>query len=255
MVQLPTGSTVLHGRHGYRDVFQHFARLRLASRVPLRADLIEDLLEARDIAELYELWCFFRLESIVTKILGSPTEADGPRATDLQLSVAWDLAVTWAGKARLFYNPQFSRSRPPQRRSYSVPLRPDIAIEVLDGPNAGLHLMDAKFKLERLASAVTDDASERKMEAEERAGTFERGDLYKMHAYRDAIPTAETAWVVYPGTELRFYDTSGEVSSQVEPLVLPDPIKGVGAIPLAPFARDDRARRVVAQLLGCAEDV
>ena len=45
------------------------------------------------------------------------------------------------------YNRRFSRSRKGQRHSYSVPLIPDIALSVPDGPNAVLHLFDAKFRV------------------------------------------------------------------------------------------------------------
>ena len=34
--------------------------------------------------------------------------------------------------------------------------------------------------------------------AGERAGTLERGDIYKMRAYRDAIPDARSVWILYP---------------------------------------------------------
>jgi hypothetical protein len=61
MIHFPAASTVLQRRRGYREVFQHFARLRLAARVPLAEKLVWNLLEAKDIAELYEVWCFFRV--------------------------------------------------------------------------------------------------------------------------------------------------------------------------------------------------
>ena len=31
----------------------------------------------------------------------------------------------------------------------------------------------------------------------ERAGTFKRGDIYKMYAYRDAIPDARSVWILW----------------------------------------------------------
>ncbi|MGW8179752.1 MAG: nuclease domain-containing protein [bacterium] len=110
-------------------------------------------------------------------------------------------------------------------------LRPDISIVVPDGPNAGLHLLDAKFKLQKLDSTmkVEDDPE---VEPEERQGTFKRADLYKMHAYRDAIPQARSVWVLYPGTQMRFFSVTGEITES--PNELPSELKGVGAIPLTP---------------------
>ena len=80
-----------------------------------------------------------------------------------------------------------------------MPLRPDIALAISTGPNAGLHLFDAKFWLDRpdtllpIADEETDDERQH-----EQRGTFKRADLYKMHTYRDAIPEARTVWILYP---------------------------------------------------------
>lgn len=54
LVHVSSSSTVLQNRRGYRDVFRHFVKLRSASRVPFSDDLMLDLLEAKDVAQLYE---------------------------------------------------------------------------------------------------------------------------------------------------------------------------------------------------------
>jgi predicted component of viral defense system (DUF524 family) len=66
------------------------------------------------------------------------------------------------------------------RSKYYNPLRPDIAIRILQSDNGGLHLMDAKFRHEKLEE-VLGDQSNKDLETEERKGTFLRGDIYKMH--------------------------------------------------------------------------
>ncbi|MBK7780999.1 MAG: hypothetical protein IPJ58_09580 [Ardenticatenia bacterium] len=103
-----------------------------------------------------------------------------------------------------------------------MPLRPDIALTVPDGPGRGLHLLDAKFRLQRVADLVGEgmagteggwsgdpgggeEAREERLEAEERRGSFKRADLYKMHTYRDAIRGARSVWALYPGDEARFF--------------------------------------------------
>jgi hypothetical protein len=251
MVHLPAGSPVLQRRRGYRAVYGHFGRLRLATRLPLTDAALRDLLAAKDIAHLYELWCFYTLVATITSILGAPVAAERPRADDFQVGVAWDLAVTWAGGARLLYNPRFSRSRPAERRSYSVPLRPDMALVVTSGPNAGLHLFDAKFRLDRLAATFTDaeqDDDDETTRMEERRGTFKRADLYKMHTYRDAIHDTRSVWILYPGTESHYFPdeqlaTGGEQVAR--------PLSGVGALPLAPDETGDGAlARILGTLLG-----
>ena len=94
------------------------------------------------------------------------------------------------------YNQRFSKVTDGQRHPYSVPLIPDIALRVPDGPNAGLHLFDAKFPVQALADVglAADDQDANDEKAAERAGSFKRADIYKMHAYRDAIPDARSVW-------------------------------------------------------------
>ena len=69
-----------------------------------------------------------------------------------------------------------------------MPLIPDIALRVPDGPNAGLHLFDAKFRVHALTAVgvAADDKDADDEKARERAGSFKRAYIYKMHPYRDA---------------------------------------------------------------------
>ena len=234
MVHFPASSPVLQKRRGYRGVYCHFAKMRLAARVPLEPQVVRDLLEAKDIAQLYELWTFFTVVQELTNLLGAPIRAASPRIGQLQVTIPWDFECVWQNGTRLLYNAQFSRSHEKQR-SFSVPLRPDIALTVPTGSNAGLHLFDAKFKLEWLTEIMplTDEGEDTPpSDVEERRGTFKRGDLYKMHTYRDAIPEARSVWIFYPGTEARFFAENGAVASNVNGL--PDCLNGVGAVPLLP---------------------
>ena len=106
---------------------------------------------------------------------------------------------------------RFSSSRRGQRHSYSVPLIPDIALRVPDGPNAGLHMFDAKFRVHALTDVglAADDKDADDEKAPERAGSFKRADIYKMHAYHDAIPDARSVWILYPDGEFRFFGVPG----------------------------------------------
>jgi predicted component of viral defense system (DUF524 family) len=255
--QLPTASTVLQGRRGYREVYQQYIRLRLATQVPLSPSQVRDLLESKDIAQLYEIWCYFALVRALTILLGQPSEASRPRAGTLELQIPWDMEVRWAGGVRLLYNPRFSRSKPAGRRSYSVPLRPDIALELHTPSGRELHLFDAKFKVDRLDGLLPAEGDEAGEDAaDERRGIFKRGDIYKMHTYRDAIPAARSVWILYPGTETRFYPaTDAGGGAVVEGLgVLATPCEGVGAIALAPDVEQPVALLgVVAHLVTCTD--
>ncbi len=237
MIHLPASSTVLQRRRGYRQAFQHFSRLRLAARVPLDRDLVRRLLEARNVAELYELWCFFTVVRGVEEILGPPSHADVPKPLPFQVAVYQKFRISWPVGTTLFYNHSF---RTLERRSYSVPLRPDITLSI---PDTGLHLFDAKFRLESPALMMDEND-----EDDDGRRGFKRADLYKMHTYRDAIPGTRSVWVLYPGTETRFFgighttwDGTGRLS---------EPLEGVGAVSLKPGPNPlERLRPVLAALL------
>lgn len=252
MSHVPASSTVLQSRRGYRDVYRHFVRLRLASRIPLDDRALADLLEARDIAHLYELWCYYTMVRLLTDLLGSPQHVDSPKITPLQVYVPHALAVTWPNGTRLRYNPRYAHGKGPGR-SYSVPLRPDIALHVI-GVTPQTHLFDAKFRLDRLASLLPavdveqPDADTDEI-AEERRGTFKRGDLYKMHTYRDALQGTGSVWILYPGTESRFFSVAGGRIDLGQ--TMPHSFDGVGAIALRPEQDGDAtARAVLARILG-----
>ena len=242
MVRIPFSSTVLQRRRGYCRVLQHFSRIRLAPMIPLDKDGMRHLLELKNIALLYELWTFFRLVHEISAVLGSPPVRSGRLASDLfQTAFAAGGTFEWDPGVRLVYNQRFSRSRRGQRHSYSVPLIPDIALRIPDGPNAGLHLFDAKFRVRALTDVglAADNKEADDEKARERAGSFKRADIWKMHAYRDAIPDARSVWILYPGGQFRFFGVPGSggpsghraVSS---PEGLPEEFEGVGAIPVAP---------------------
>lgn len=245
MTYLPAGSTVLQMRRGYREVLGHFVRLRMATRLPLSPRDARQLLELKDIALLYELWTYFMVVEAVTHRVGRPIQA---------LTVSSDshwghnlrpgMAVAWSGGLRLAYNREFSpRTAELAGRSYSVTLRPDIALTVPAGPGHGLHLLDAKFRLQRVADLVGadgTDAGDERLEAEERRGSFKRADLYKMHTYRDAIRGARSVWALYPGDEARFF-SAGSLEDGTRPQAIgqelpasAEGMDGVGALPIVP---------------------
>ena len=86
-----------------------------------------------------------------------------------------------------------------------MPLIPDLTLRVPDGPNAGLHLFDAKLRVKALTEVglPADD------KAAERPAAFKRADVHKIHAYRDAIPDARSVWILYPGGHFGFFEVTG----------------------------------------------
>ena len=209
------------------------------------------LLEVKNVALLYEMWACFALVKAVRGVLGEPQLAGKLSRDDHQLAVGWDYEVRWAGGTRVLYNVSFSRSHAATRRSYSVPLRPDVVLEVPAGGARQIHVFDAKFKVDWLAGSIPD-GEDHQAETEnvnlEREGTFKRADIYKMHAYRDAIPAAMSAWALYPGTQLRFFPKEG--GGAIEQVSdLPESLEGVGAVPLSSGEVGEELRAVVSQIL------
>ena len=247
MVRIPFSSTVLQRQRGYRRVLRHFSRIRLAPTIPLDRDGMRDLLELKNVALLYEIWTFFRLVREISAVLGrQPVRSTRLVSDDFGVVFPTGGTFKWDPGVQLVYNQRFSKSRDGQSHSYSVPLIPDIALSVPDGPNAGLHLFDAKFRVQALPDVGlgADDRDGGHDKDAERAGSFKRADIYKMHTYRDAIPDARSVWILYPGGEFSFFGKpsrggpydDGALSS---PEGLPDGVEGVGAIPVAPVVGGD----------------
>lgn len=217
MVHFPGQSTVLHGNHAYRTVLDHHVRLQLGAMLPASPDRLEALLAVKDIALLYELWSFFAVARAVSEVLGQPSTHLRTAESPLELWVPHSVELRWAHGATLTYNATFSRNGPEGRRSYSRPLRPDLVLEVPRADGACVqHLLDAKLRI------AGDGVSET---------TFAKSeDLHKMHTYVDAISSARSAWVLYPGSEVSYYGRRGDAAEGIEGI--PPHPEGIGAIPL-----------------------
>lgn len=223
--QLPLTSTVLRNRRGYREILGHWVRLRRTAEVPLNAESATALIEAKDIALLYELWCYFQVVQAAEQALGPPARIGRATATPAETRLEHEFAADWED-FRISYNGRFRRSAPNGlRRAYSTPLRPDIVLE--DRRNGRVHLLDAKFRVQNKGDGQTG----------KNVLTFKRSDLHKMHAYRDALPAADSAWVLYPGQVFKWFQAPGSQSNN-----------GVGVIPLEPLKDATRLSEVLEQI-------
>ncbi len=207
----------------------------------------------RTLLSYTRLWAFFAMAREIEALLGRPIRAVRPKTTELETSIPWEYEIAWKTGVRLLFNPRFSRGHAEERFSYSLPLRPDMALEAVDGANAGQHLFDAKFRIDWIESALTEAESAQDEDAEElleeRVGTFKRADLYKMHVYRDAIPAARSVWILYPGNKFRFFPQNGV--SRFDDAFASSELDGVGAIPVKPGSQPStELQRVVRLLLG-----
>jgi len=242
MRYFPAGSTVLQRRPAYREVLRHHILMRMASMaLPLDATEIEQLLEVKDIARLYELWTAFELVEHVQGVLGAPESAKRLSRNDLGAWLGTGLLVSWADGTEVAYNATFSQSGGFHGESWSVRLRPDVSMWLPSGPTPGLHLFDAKF---RLSGTLSEDASEADADAKV-------ADIHKMHAYRDAIPAAQSVWVMYPGTVFKAWRSVGGLVEG--PADWSGPIRGVGAVPVVPGDENGALNSLVRALLPSME--
>ena len=233
--EVPLHSTVLRGRPGYRELTRWYVDLLATTRTGDRLG-IGPLLELRDAAEIYELWCFFEVLAAVVRVLQvSPVLR--PLAAD-----EWGVGVPRGyvaelGDTHVAFNRTYSATTDVTPRvgthSYSLQLRPDITVRA----PGRFHVFDAKLKRDIVASFSADD--------DDGAGaTFKRADLYKMHTYRDALGAA-SVWILYPGV-------AGVVDTFSAPWDPPADCgpQGVGAVALVPGATTDHLDALVSTLIG-----
>ena len=129
-----------------------------------------------------------------------------------------------------------------QWHSYSVPLIPDIALRVPGGPNAGLHLFDAKFRVKALAEVglAADDKDTDDEKAAERGGFVQAcRHLQDARLPRRNSGRPDRWWILYPGGQFRFFGFPGGGGPSgrragSSPEGLPEEFEGVGAIPVGP---------------------
>lgn len=232
LTRFPAENQVLLKRHGYRDWADLWRRFHLA-RLPL-FQRAQEAIDMRDIATLYEVWCFFALTEQVRQIL--TVDPDRLRwrldVSDAE-GLEYTTQVTFGQTGyRLRYNESFGRAKD---RSYSIGLRPDFT---LHGPVDLRLIFDAKFRFDQNLFQA-DDSHEDETDTQR---TAKKSDLYKMHTYRDALH-AKAAIVLYPGDSTIFYPIDARVTHLLDWSALISPgdteWQGIGAIPIKPNPQDD----------------
>ncbi|MBA3396025.1 MAG: DUF2357 domain-containing protein [Deltaproteobacteria bacterium] len=239
MGHVPIGSSVLQRRRGYKDILRHHLALRAAARIPFDRTTVEKLLGLKDVATLYELWCYFAVVDAVGEIIGRrPDYADAMKVKD-EVDLGYGFRVAWNDGPSVYYNLSFTSKTPPPRRSASLWLRPDIVVDIKRDGQRELHAFDAKLRIDGAPpSGEVDEAADDDAEATQLS--FKNDDIAKMHAYRDALPHVRSARVIYPGNEACEF-----------PALEPDArdADGVGAIPLIPGKSATMLVGVLARIL------
>lgn len=246
--QMPTSDQVLLKRAGYREVFRTFAMTEVGPTVHIDRAGITDVFAAsqRNVATLYELWCFLALVDSLGRVCGEDRTARAFTASgdgmSLTMSSGYASELQWSiqrgGRplhVEAFFNRSFS-GFDERKGSWSEAMRPDCSVRLRPEGSipsrvppqeleVWLHF-DAKYRVDNLLSQPTArSGSAESPEELMSSGSAKRDDLLKMHAYRDAIVRTAGAYVLYPGSEIKDIRRHPGFKE-----VLP----GLGAFPLRP---------------------
>lgn len=256
--QLNLGSPVLQRKEGYREILQAWLMFDLAAKLTWNGG--DDVYEAgkKNVAVLYEYWLFFKLIECVSEVFNVPAvekncliskDADGINLELRQGHTKMIHGTTTAGNRRLninlYYNRTFSHTDDIYSSgSWTMNMRPDYTLSIWPGElseaeaereDAIVHIhFDAKYRLNRIIiedKEIDLDAEEKELQEEKEnreMDIYKRGDLLKMHAYKDAIRRTGGAYVLYPGTEKKIRKGFHEI------------IPGLGAFCIAPGHEDEQ---------------
>ncbi|MBQ8672477.1 MAG: DUF2357 domain-containing protein, partial [Bacteroides sp.] len=241
-------SLVLQKATGYSQVYRTWNLLR-------RAYSLQDgmyRLQTKDIATLYEIWCFIEVSHIVREQLGiSQEEVEHRNRMEMNGVFTWELGKGEHSRilfrkdgvelAELVYNPKHTESISiAHLKTLTVPQKPDIVLQLTKNDlKQGMkmtYLFDAKYRLggkEQGADTPPEDA------------------INQMHRYRDAIYYQDYdsnslkkevigGYILFPGdgepsdvANARFHKSIEEVN--------------IGAFPLRP--KDNRNRALLEEFI------
>jgi hypothetical protein len=246
--RMPTSDQVLLKRAGYREVFRTFAMTESGPTVRIDRGGLADVFAAsqRNVATLYEFWCFLALVNSLGRVCGEDRTArafavagDGMSLTmrsGLASKLSW--SVRRGGRplrVEVFFNRTFAGADD-RRGSWSQAMRPDCSVRIRPEGSTPSRVLthelgvwlhfDAKYRVDNLLAELTPDPDlDESFTESTTSGSTKRDDLLKMHAYRDAISQTAGAYVLYPGSEIKDIRRHPGFKE-----VLP----GLGAFPLRP---------------------
>jgi len=257
---LPLNSPVLQRKEGYRELLRSWLMFDLAAKLVWKGG--EDVYGAgkRDVAVLYEYWLFFKLIDLLGNLFEltpeSTSELIEPTADGLGLKLKAGKHMPLKGvfdhptrkmNVQFSYNRTFSGNcEYPTKGSWSRQMRPDYTLSLwpvgfsqdeAEHQESIVHIhFDAKYRVEGLNEILGEKTLDSEAESkslsqekqEQRSGTYKRGDLLKMHAYKDAIRRTVGAYVLYPGS-----------SSASSLKGFHEIIPGLGAFAVKPSSKDD----------------
>ncbi|MDY5319939.1 MAG: DUF2357 domain-containing protein [Candidatus Egerieousia sp.] len=230
---LNIGSPVLQRKEGYREILQDWLMFDLAAKITWKGG--DNVYEAgkKNVAVLYEYWLFFKLKDIVSEVFKVKPEENKNLITldndGINLDIKQGKMNVINGKydtagrtlnVRFFYNRTFGFTEVIDKPgSWTMPLRPDYTLSIWPGDikeekaeemDLIVHIhFDAKYRLQRINIDGLEDGSHSEQEELDKekenrqVDIYKRGDLLKMHAYKDAIHRTGGAYVLYPGDKTK----------------------------------------------------
>ena len=244
-------SMVLQKASGYNQVYRTWNLLR-------RAYSLNDgiyRLQSKDIATLYEIWCFIEVSHIVKELLGIDVDVDHRNRMEMNGIFTWELGKGEHSRilfkkddvelAELVYNPKHTdkENDSVSMENLYVPTvaqKPDIVLQLTKRDQQKdmkmTYLFDAKYRIEGRVNGVD---------------TPPEDAINQMHRYRDAIYYKEHSskelkkeviggYILFPGDGQKadvevskFYKTIEEVN--------------IGAFPLRP--KDIENRELLVQFI------
>ena len=249
---IPLNSPVLQRREGYREILNFWLQYELAAQLIWRGG--DDVYKAgkRDVAVLYEYWLFFLLMEVIASLFEiEPKTIDNlfeSTENGLNLKLKAGRHVLLKGVFRnpvrnlcveYNYNREFSASKDHKHPgSWSAKMRPDFTLSLwpeafsrdeAEKQELMVHIhFDAKYKVQEISEIIGETRKDFNQEKEdEKKGIYKRGDLLKMHAYKDAIKRTGGAYVLYPGTSEKIFRGFHEI------------IPGLGAFAIRPASKNN----------------
>lgn len=215
---LPTNSSVLANRAGYREIFLHYLKCR--SQPKLFDGYLSDMFHImgiKNISTLYEYWVFFR---IAKELYGADATLEVIGHQYENNILKYGLKIS-RGPFTLFYNKTYKHS---PNGSYNFNLRPDISLEINKDGEIRRYFFDAKYSNTSIPSDEDDPVA-----------VYKNVNVVKMMSYLEAINKSDFAVIVYPGSKFSFYARhfTGGNNYVSDPSLMAD-FEGVGALPLSP---------------------
>lgn len=191
---LHSESLVMQKRTGYAQVYRYWIMLQKGIELYEGSTQIG----VRPIWELYELWCFLKMRSMVAKILGlrfgndeEITEKPMPMLEPFSDNKReHTVAYHGADEVRLHYQHTYNRTSGDVHTA-TTDNRPDIVLTIRKSDGLELtYLFDAKY---RVCDDAELSAADRDEIASLRAADYPPADaINQMHRYRDAIYYGES---------------------------------------------------------------